>query len=159
VLFPGLRVGWILADKNLIQKLSALKSTGDIASPQINQAALDSYCQAGCYELHLKKIHGEYRSRMQTALRSVSRHLSSPNIDVTRPSGGYTFWIDTPRKIDLEQEMLEDFMARGVLISKGSKFHFTRPTHAGFRVSIAHRSCEEIEEGIKRIGEALVKWI
>jgi len=159
VLFPGLRIGWVAAAKECVKGLTALKTAGDISSPVVSQAVVDSFCRAGGYDLHLKKIHKHYRERMQVALQAAGNHFPKNGIRFTPPSGGYTLWISTHIPIRYEQTIMDGFRYKGILVSPGSHYHVESPATCGFRVSIAHRNPDEIEEGIFRMGGILKKWL
>ena len=78
VLFPGIRVGWIAADRECIRRLIAIKKYSDLASNLLVQAALHEFCGTGYYELHLKRIHRIYRKRLQTTLKALRTPACAP---------------------------------------------------------------------------------
>jgi DNA-binding transcriptional MocR family regulator len=96
---------------------------------------------------------------MQVALRAAGNHFPKNGIRFTQPSGGYTLWISTHIPIRYEQTIMDGFRYRGILVSPGSHYHVESPVTCGFRVSIAHRNPDEIEEGIFRMGGILKKWL
>ncbi len=154
VLFPGLRIGWIAADKKCVEKLCAIKNIGDLSSSSLNQAALHLFCQKGHYDLHLKRVHKVYRKRMYTALRVARENIPNDIVSYTKPLGGYTIWFELKHSKS-EDEAIQHIYRHGVAVSPGS-FYFPDTTkNICFRVSIAHRDEHEIEKGIKRLGEAL----
>lgn len=152
-LFPGLRIGWVTADKECINRMTAIKRFSDLTSGNLVQIVLYEFLKRGYYDRHLKRLHRIFRSRMQAALRTVEDSFPK-NVKWTHPAGGYTIWVKMPRK--LEERELHQFMAKyGVVVSPGS-YYFTRkkPTEY-FRLSIASMNEEEIREGIRRLGKAL----
>ncbi len=155
VLFPGLRVGWVAGDKELIEKLGALKKAFSISGNELDQAALDRYCRFGYYEHHIKQIHRIYRKRMQTAMKAARRFFTEKNIRYTKPNGGYTFWVEIDDNKMSEEEFMDHLKNYNVMVCPGSWFHKGIPEKICFRISIAHRNEEEIEQGIKRISEAV----
>lgn len=152
ILFPGIRIGWIVASKPLIEKLGALKQTTELSGNSVTQAAVHQFCLKGYYELHKKRIHRVYRKRMQTALQACREFLPQELIQYTKPEGGYLFWftLNTP-EMD-ENEFIQKLFNAGVAVSPGSNFFPEKPDRVHFRMSIAHRKEDEIREGIKRIG-------
>ena len=75
ILFPGIRVGWIAADKECLKRLATIKRFSDISSAFPEQAALADFCQRGHYELHIKRIHKIYRKRMQVAVSALQENV------------------------------------------------------------------------------------
>ncbi len=155
VLFPGLRLGWIAASKECIERLCAVKRIGDLPGNTLNQAALNLFYRLGHYNMHIKRLHRIYRKRMNAALRAAREYFPSKQIKYTKPNGGYTFWVETLNKSINEDELINHIESYGVKVSPGKIFFPAGNNNSSFRISIAHLGEKEIEEGIKRIGKAL----
>ena len=153
-LFAGIRIGWLVGDKNLIQKLASIKKYSDLGVSPLTQAAINLFCQSGCYDLHIRRIQREYRKRMLTAFKMMKEELPE-NVTYTKPDGGYTIWFTLKDFRYNEESINRIFIEHGIMISPGSLFFF-RPTDSShFRISIAAVDEKEIMEGIKRLGTAL----
>ncbi len=155
ILFPGLRIGWIAADKKCISMLSNIAKVNCISGNILNQAALLKFCKLGYYDIHVKRMHRVYKKRMMTALRAVSEYIPKEHFTYTKPFGGYSLWIKA-KNDELEQnEIINLINKQGVAVSPGN-IHFSEPQNkCYFRISIAHTDENEIKEGIKKIGKAL----
>lgn len=151
VLFPGVRVGWIVADKRLIDKLAAIKQTSELAGNSVTQAAIYKFCEKGKYELHKMRLHRVYRKRMQVALTACKKYLPANRMHVTKPEGGYLLWFTLFNTNIKESYFIQLLLNKGVAVSTGSNFYAGKSMKVQFRISIAHRNEEEIEEGIRRI--------
>jgi len=157
VLFPGLRIGWIAADKKCTEHIASMKQSGELSGVALTQAALYRFCEKGYYELHIKKIHKVYKKRMYMAINAMKEHIPSKKFSYTKPYGGYTIWVETKdRKID-EEELVNKIADSGVAVSPGKIYYPQDPNKASFRISIAKVDENEIVEGIKRIAEVLSK--
>lgn len=154
ILSPGLRLGWIVADKECIKKLTTLKTIFDLSTNSFSQILVYNFLKSGYYELHLRRSMREYRKRMKTALKALKEHLPSEAASWSEPLGGYTIWIKL-RKYKMEITPEEYMLKFGVLIADGSGFYITQPKEKHFRLSISGCNESQISEGIKRIGEAL----
>lgn len=153
VLFPGIRVGWIAADKECIQRLTAIKRFSDISTNHVVQVALDQFLQMGYYDLNLRRLHRIFRRRMQVAMRAMEEHIPE-DVSWTSPSGGYTIWVRLNHRV--EESLLREFLMNyGVLVSPGSYYFYQGSKGEYFRISIAALNEEMIEEGIGRLGLAL----
>lgn len=155
VLFPGLRIGWLAANKNLIQAITHIKNICELSGNQLHQAAVAEFCKAGFFDLHLKKLHREYRKRMKTALRDMKLHLPKNMVTHTQPMGGYVIWLTMNHQIPEAPILMQKLVANGVYLTPGSHFFHTTNTLTTFRLSIAHTNETQITEGIKRIGHTL----
>ena len=155
VLFPGLRIGWIAADKECINHFTAMKRSSEITGVALTQAALYRFCKLGYYELHIKKLHKVYKRRMHTAINSIKEFVPVGKFSFTKPFGGYTMLIEAKdNKID-EEKLVGNILNAGVAVSPGKIFYPGKHDKASFRVSIAKCDENEIVEGFKKIGKAL----
>lgn len=157
VLFPGLRIGWLIADEAIIREVRLFKEVSEISGIIPTQAALDRFCRSGHYGRHLMRFHRIYRKRMQAAMKAARIYFPKKKIEYTRPTGGYTIWLTVKNVSETEEQLAEMLFENGVLAVPGRKF-FTKP-HDGihFRLSIGFTDEEEIEEGFRRIGEVFNK--
>ncbi len=155
IMFPGLRVGWIAADKECIKTLGYMKRAGELSGVTFSQAALHKFCEKGYYELHIKKMHKVYKKRMHIAINSLKEFVPHDKFGFTKPFGGYTIWVEAKdKKID-EDIMIEEIKKHGVTVSPGKIYFPGKHKYGAFRISIAKTDENEIAEGIKRIGKAL----
>ena len=152
-LFPGLRIGWLTADKECISRLTAIKRFSDLGTGKLAQAALYEFLKRGYYDIQLKRMHRTFRKRMELALELMGRTFPD-NVRWLSPTGGYTIWVRMPRKF--YPENLYDYMASyGVIVSPGTYYFPEWKPSEYFRISIAKINEEEIQEGLKRLGRAL----
>ncbi len=157
VLFPGVRVGWIVAPPVLIEKMGSMKYVSELSGSPLIQASVYQFCQQGFYELHKKRLHRVYRKRMQATLQACREFLSQELILWSKPDGGYLLWFSVKSSHETEEEFLNRLLTAGVNVTPGSQFFSEAPEGIHFRLSIAHRNEEEIREGIRRIAETINK--
>jgi 2-aminoadipate transaminase len=72
ILAPGFRLGWIIADKECIQRLTSLKTIFDLSSNTFGQMMLYQFCKGGYYELHIRKFLRAFK-RERNAIWRVLR--------------------------------------------------------------------------------------
>lgn len=155
VLFPGVRVGWIVAPPVLIEKMGSMKYVSELSGSPLVQAAVYQFCQQGFYELHKKRLHRVYRKRMQATLQACREFLSPELVHWSKPDGGYLLWVSVKNNKETETEFLVRLTAAGVNVTPGRQFFPDATDGIHFRLSIAHRKEEEIREGIRRIGKVI----
>jgi DNA-binding transcriptional MocR family regulator len=155
VLFPGLRIGWIAADRTCIEHLFPIQRASILSGNLLDQAALDHFCRSGYYDLHIKRMHRVYRRRMLTALREMKACFRQKRISWTRPAGGYTIWIQLKGLSMSEADVVAHILHHGVMVLPGSTHFYGQPDGIYFRLSIAELDEAAIETGIKRLGSSL----
>lgn len=75
VLFPGIRIGWVAADPECIERLVAIRRFGEVAPSAVLQAAMHEFCRDGSYDRHVARMHRVSRRRMQVALSALREHI------------------------------------------------------------------------------------
>ena len=153
VLFPGLRVGWITAHEECIERLTAIRRFEDLSTSSFTQAVLDRFCRDGYYDKHLKRLHRVFRKRMETALDAMERHFPAA-VSWTRPVGGYTIWVRLRTRLS-DAALGEEMRAHGVCVSPGRLFFSKRGYNDYLRISISALDESEIAAGIERLGRML----
>jgi len=153
-LFPGARVGSLLARGRAVEALLALKRASDLSDALPLQAALAEFLRSGAYDRHLAGLRRVLAGRRHALLRALEEHMP-PGTRWTTPAGGYQLWVELPEAIDTA-ELLADAARRGVLFAPGYQFHCDgRPSHA-LRLTVAMADEEAIARGVAILG-ALVR--
>lgn len=148
-LFPGVRLGWLQASAEVVQRLSALKRFVDLESSGLLQAALADFIGRGNFDRHLGLVRTELRARHEAAQRALERAMPK-GMRWTRPEGGYLLWLETP---GLDADALAAAAAaRGVLTTPGRLFDPRARASAGLRLSLSRHGPETIERGLEVLG-------
>lgn len=157
ILFPGIRLGWIAADVECINRLTTLKRFSDISTALPEQAALADFCLKGFYELHIKKIHKIYRKRMILAVQTMENLITNKNISWVAPNGGFTIWMTLNNLKPGYEEINKVFLSHKIRAALGKDFFLSSEKCKYLRLAIASLNEKEIVEGIKRLASALTQ--
>ncbi len=154
VLFPGLRIGWLVAPRESINRLAAIRYYTGLSTSGLLQAAVHAFGTNGNLDRHVSRMHRVFRKRMQTAIRVLHRDISTAWAEWEEPSGGYLIWLKlrpTLAPVDWNN-MLTRHYVKAVL---GDRFFCSPQPHIYLRLSIAALNEDEITEGVKRLAAAL----
>jgi 2-aminoadipate transaminase len=152
VSFPGLRVGWVIAPRAVIQCLAEAKQISDLHSDQLSQAVLLRFAESGELAQHIERTLRAGRERLNTVLRACAAYLPA-GTKFTRPEGGMSLWVELPAPLNAEH-LLARVQERGVNFLPGRYFS-ARRTHArGLRISFGGLAPEQITRGIQILGES-----
>lgn len=154
ILAPGFRIGWIIADKECVNRLTALKTMFDLSTNTFSQIMLYHFCKSGYYELHIRKYLRVFRKRMKVALKALKTYMPADKVVWQEPLGGFLIWLKLNVKAD-KVDLEEHFQKFGVKIIDGSSFFYNPPKEHYLRLSISKCNEEEIEEGMRRIAKAV----
>ena len=156
-LFPGLRLGWIVAPPEIVGILGRAKMFTDYHTSQLLQAAILEFCERGHYEDHLKNLARVNRKKSRLLMKAMTEYFPE-GVSWTEPEGGYAFWITLPRHVSSEVLLTEGARA-GVLFSPGSQFFTGGEGKQYLRLSISRVPSERIDEGVQRLGKLIERHI
>ena len=151
IAFPGLRVGWIIAPRPLIQRLTEAKHLSDLHTDQFSQAAFLEFTRSGRLEEHRRIILAAGATRLRTVLAACARYLPS-GARYTRPQGGMNLWVELPEPLD-SANLLARAANLGVAYLPGKYFSVSRPQDHALRLSFAGVAEESIEPGVRILGD------
>lgn len=154
VVFPGLRLGWIAAARDCVERVAAVARASCLSGNPLAQAVAARFCQSGSYEAHLRRIHTVYRKRMQAMLHGLAEHMPA-GVEWTSPAGGYTLWLRVTDPRADEGAIWRRAFDNGVKVAPGRSFFARPPRGASFRLSIACANEAEIAEATRRLGRTL----
>ncbi|MCU1346748.1 MAG: PLP-dependent aminotransferase family protein [Acidimicrobiia bacterium] len=151
ILAPGLRTGWALGAPQVLATLAAVRE--DLGTSQLIAHMLDLYLNAGELEPRLKMLRPLYKRKRDLALAALREHCGD-NVKYVIPEGGIYFWLEVNDGIDCAQ-VSERIGQQGVACRPGERFTDDPKGRQFIRMAFLHVSEEEIEQGIKVLGEAL----
>jgi GntR family transcriptional regulator/MocR family aminotransferase len=152
VLMPGIRVGFLVAEGPVYERLLAGKHTHDLATSTLIQRALEAYITVGRYQAHLRRVCRLYSRRRDAILEALHRHMpAGTRWDL--PQGGLFLWLQLPAGLSAE-ELHSLAGEEGVSFVPGSYFFPGKRPQSFLRLSFVVNPVEVIEEGIRRLGRA-----
>lgn len=154
IVSPGLRIGFVLSDRAVINRYSLIKQALDLHTSTLTQLIAEELLRRGFHRKYLSKVLPIYKSRRDTLLKSLEEELGD-YATWTKPKGGMFVFVWLKKMIDTKK-MLEKSIQRGLLYVPGSGFYYDNSGHNTMRLNFSYPSEEEIQKGIKILGE-LVK--
>lgn len=156
VLSPGLRVGWLIAQPELLAKATMCKQFSDAHTSTFAQATAAQYLKSGRMPGTLKHVRQVYAERAQAMGNALKRELGDA-IEFTQPKGGLFFWArltGANGKIKDAGEFAKRAIEKGVAFVPGAPFYAKDPDLSALRLSFATADVGKIEEGVGRLGKA-----
>ena len=150
---PGLRVAWALVPEVVYEKMQICKQSIDACTPTISQVFAENFIKTGKMEPYIEQIRKVYNTRRNYTLQAIKKYLPQEATYVT-PIGGFYFWIKMPHGVD-EEQLFRKVVERGAVFVLGSVFHPHAQKNGYIRVSYCNTPEEQIDKGIKIIGDAM----
>ncbi len=153
ILFPGLRLGWLVAPAPLHEAIGRIRRSTDLAAGLLAQAAIHRFCEKGLLDSHLERVRAVNRRRLRVLVESMAERFP-PDVKWTEPDGGMSLWVTLPPRVDAVEVLLE---ARrlGVNFTPGPLFHADGGGGNAFRLSFTLEKEERIAEGVRVLGGLL----
>jgi 2-aminoadipate transaminase len=153
VAFPGLRVGWITAPANVIDRLRVVKQTTDLHTDQLSQAVMAEFTRRGLLQQQVERVRKLCASRLAAVEEALVRHMPS-DTRWTHPNGGMSIWLELPAGFDAN-ELLVRARERGVVFAPGRYFYVQSPQPNTLRLGFSGLQERQIARGIAILGNIL----
>ena len=156
VLSPGLRVGWLVAQPELLAKATMCKQFSDAHTSTFAQATAAQYLKSGRMPATLANVRKVYAERAQAMGDALKKELGDA-VTFTQPQGGLFFWArltGAGGKISDASEFAKRAIENNVAFVPGAPFFAKEPDRSAFRLSFATADVAKIREGIARLGRS-----
>jgi 2-aminoadipate transaminase len=155
ILAPGMRLGWAVADGEVLEKLALLKLAADTQSGTLNMAATSRYLDRYDIDAHIATMCRTYRDKRDLMLATL-RETFPETVSHTTPDGGLFTWLSFPAGFDTTAFM-RDVALPGARVAyvPGATFFPTAPRIHHARFNFSGLTEERIVEGLTRLGKHL----
>ncbi len=156
VFAPGMRLGWVCASPEILNKYIIIKQGADLQSSSLDQRIAAAFMQKYDLNEHILKIREVYGKRRDLMLESMDKYFPA-EVKHTNPYGGLFAWVELREDLDAAK-IMEECIKENVAYVPGEPFFPTSGRKNFFRVNYSCMPEEKIVEGIKRIGTVLNKY-
>ena len=150
---PGLRLGWVVAEMEILQKYLIVKQGADLQCSSMAQREISKFLEMYKLDDHIKKLIEVYRRRRDLMLETMKQEFPS-NIKYTHPEGGLFTWIEFPEGMDAA-EVLKKALEEKVAFVPGEPFYPNGGNANHARLNYSNMTEDKIVEGITRLGKVL----
>ncbi len=152
-LAPGFRLGWLVADKAVVNKLTVLKQSADLHTDNLAQFAVAQFFADNDVDAHVKEISALYGKRKDLMLEGIKKYFPE-GVKYTDPEGGMFLWVEVPG-VDDTVELFKECLEHDVAFVPGDPFFAGEVQPGAFRLNYSNMKEDQIEVGLKRLGAAL----
>jgi 2-aminoadipate transaminase len=153
ILFPGMRMGWIVGDELFIKKIVLLKQSVDLCTPSFTQLILAEYIKRGRMRQSIEKAIERYRPKLEAMLSALGKYMPK-GVKWSRPTGGMFLWLTLPERIDAK-EIFMTAIEHNVAYVIGRPFHCDLSHGNTMRLNYSFPSVGQIETGIRQLSETI----
>ncbi|HET9742769.1 MAG TPA: PLP-dependent aminotransferase family protein [Terriglobales bacterium] len=153
VLFPSLRLGYLVIPADLIPRFRVARVAMDISPPVFPQLVLADFIREGHFSRHLRRMRTLYAQRRQVMMRTIQEELGA-DAEVLGAQAGMNLSVILPKIRD--QEIADEAARQGLWLVPLSASYLRKPARQGFILGFGNTSEEQIVAGIRKMA-ALVK--
>lgn len=154
VLAPGIRVGYALANRQLMAKMTVCKQTDDVHTGILNQMIAYRFLKEYDFEAHLEKIRKIYRHKAELAMACAKENFGD-TVPFYPVEGGLFLWCRLPKGMDM-LKFCKDGIENGVAVVPGTAFLADESgCSSSFRINYSTPSVEQIQKGFAVLGKLI----
>ena len=157
IVAPGLRIGWLVASEEFIEKMASAKQLSDVLTNSLTQRALYRYLTDNKVEEHIQTIVAQYREQRDVMLESMKEYFPA-SVSWIVPDGGMFIWAKLPEYVDTNK-LLPEAVENKVAFVPGAPFYANGTGHNTMRLNFSNSTPDLIHSGIERLGTLLKQYV
>lgn len=150
---PGMRIGWMVAPKAIMEKLYSAKEASDLHSSSLDQRIMYHYLSHNDYDILVQTAISYYKQRRDWMRKALLEHFPK-EVKVVHSEGGMFIWCTLPSHMSA-MNLFRQAITLKVLIMPGLYFYHQKSDNHSFRLSYTSVDQTQINEGISRLGALL----
>ena len=150
---PGLRIGWVSASPEILNKYIMIKQGADLQASSISQRELDEFLSTYDLDKHVEKIKNIYRKRRDLMINTMKETFPA-EVKFTYPEGGLFTWVELPKHVNARDLMVKA-LEKNVAFVPGGSFFPNGGHENTFRMNYSNMPEDKIVEGVRKLGEVL----
>jgi 2-aminoadipate transaminase len=153
LLCPGLRIAWIMAPTEWMDRMIVAKQGMDLCSPTFTQLLVAEYLRRGLLPMQIEKIRKLYGRKLKVMLNALNQHMPE-GVKWSKPKGGLFLWVELPKKMSAN-DLFPKAVRNKVAYVIGSAFHCNGEGQNTMRLNFSYAPEPQIIEGIQRLAKML----
>lgn len=153
IVSPGMRLGWLVAPPEIMEKLVIAKQATDLHTNVFTQQVVYHYLTHNDVDAHIEKIRAMYRGQRDVMVSAIERHFPE-GMQYTKPEGGMFLWATLPQGIS-SLELFDRAIKEKVAFVPGQAFFADGSGKNTMRLNYTNSDEEAIERGIARLGNVI----
>ncbi|MCK5819169.1 MAG: PLP-dependent aminotransferase family protein [Psychromonas sp.] len=154
---PSFRLGWIVAPKAVMQKLVIAKQAADLHTNHFCQCILHRFLQDNDLQTHINKIISVYSHNKARMEKAFVKYFPK-EVTHLKTQGGMFLWASLPKGMSTKG-LSDEAIKEKVAIVPGEPFYINKHEINTFRLNFSNSHPDVIEEGMRRLGKVLYKYI
>jgi len=155
ILSPGIRLGFVVAEPDVIASLVLAKQAADLQPNTLIQRAVYHYCKRGYLDQHIPFIIEAYKKRAEWMLEAMECSFPS-TVEWVRPEGGMFIWCRLKKGLSATR-LFKEAVKQNVAFVAGTVFHANGGGDDTLRLNFTNSNEKQIREGVQRLGKVFAR--
>jgi 2-aminoadipate transaminase len=155
LLCPGLRLAWIMAPTEWMDRMIVAKQSMDLCCPTYTQLIIAEFMKRGLLPRQIDRIRKLYAKKREVMLEALRRHMPK-GVEWTEPEGGLFLWVKLPKNMSANT-LFPKAVENKVVYVVGSAFHCNGKGQNTMRLNFSYPSEEQINKGIERLAKMITE--
>lgn len=156
---PAMRIAFLVANKQLINKFAVIKAVTTNGVSQITQKALHIMFEENDMYSEIAKICSVYEEKLECMETSIQKYFPQ-NVKHSHPNGGMYLWVTMPERFDVNRFCKRCAIDLGIPMTPGNGFYIdNNPDCTSMRLNFVKESLEDIENGIRQVGKLMGEYV
>lgn len=155
VLFPALRMGYLVLPKDLIPAFRAVRDAVDIFPPVLYQRALTDFIRDGGFARHIRKMRTLYAVRRQRMVGALERSFGDA-VEIASAAAGLHLVVRLPKSID-DKSAAARAMAAGIACMPLSACCLESPHLGGLILGYGGVAVEGIDDAVRKLARLVLR--
>jgi 2-aminoadipate transaminase len=148
---PGMRLGWVVAPRPILDKLTLAKQAGNLCTSSFVQCVTEEYLSTCDWRANFEAVVGLYHIRRDAMLAALTEYFPDGSA-WTRPAGGLFIWATLPNGLDTGELLADSIREAKVAFVPGSACFEGGGGKSSMRLNFSYCEPETIDKGVKHLG-------
>jgi 2-aminoadipate transaminase len=153
ILCPGLRLAWIMAPSEWMDRMVVAKQSMDLCCPTYNQLIVAEFMRRGLMQRQVESIRKLYSKKVEAMLTALEKYMPK-GVRWTHPEGGLFLWVKLPKNMSAN-DLLTKAIENKVAYVVGSAFYCNGKGQNTMRLNFSYPTEQQIDEGIHRLAKMI----
>ena len=153
IVSPGLRLGWMCAGREIMEKIVVAKQASDLHSSCFVQRVVHQFFMDNDIEDHIRRIRAGYKKQRDVMVQAIEEEFPE-EVEYTRPEGGMFLWVTLPESLS-SLDLFHRAIKENVAFVPGQAFYADGGGANTMRLNFSNSDEEKIRTGMERLGKAI----
>jgi GntR family transcriptional regulator/MocR family aminotransferase len=153
MLFPGVRIGFAVVPRDLVDVFTGAKFVTDRQPPSLQQAMVADFMHSGFLTSHIRRMRLHYRQARDAVVNAISQHMGDL-VEVEVPECGIQLIVRFKDDIS-DVEVADKARAKGIVVQPVSSLHLNAPARQGLLLGYSGFDLRKLRSVSRQLAEVV----